>query len=296
MSTSIAIRSWWLSAIGSSGSQRHLSALEGGKAKPAFNCATGGSELRTEVIKRGGKTPVPITRITLTLVFLASSGSMSTGAARAHLEPEAQEIVVTGSKSSTLDAGKLARALRAYEEGRRVLAPQSKLFFAVKPGPKARGLEGLKLTFHSRGLTVPIPIDGDRRFALPALTDKNWKLVANRGGEAVVITPIVLSSGTSPSDRLLGDLRLQCAVGWAMEKPDLPLWMRALASALGGMCKSSALPIFEWSDRAVTRASIIVGSRSEELRVTADRHAFLPPLHDRTVPHTARVRLVYQDN
>jgi len=236
--------------------------------------------------------PVPIVRIAASLALLASSASGQVPVAPA--EPQAQEIVVTGSRAKSLDRKKLARALKAHRSGRSIYAPQSQLFFTMRPTPGAPGLEGLKLAIRTKTGVMPIEIEGGRRFVLPEQIKGKWKLVTNRTSDSFAIEPLVMSPGTSSADRLLGDLRLQCAVVWAMEKPDLPVWMRAFAGAFGGLCTGSIIPYFEWSDRAIAEASVSTGGVTKAVYVTADRHAFRPPVGDKTLPHTARVRFRYQ--
>ena len=85
--------------------------------------------------------PVPIVRIAASLALLASSASGQVPVAPA--EPQAQEIVVTGSRAKSLDRKKLARALKAHRSGRSIYAPQSQLFFTMRPTPGAPGLERL---------------------------------------------------------------------------------------------------------------------------------------------------------
>lgn len=206
--------------------------------------------------------------------------------------PRAEEIVVTGArKPLTLSAKTLARAARAHRKGRPVYAPQSRLSFEVRSGPDRRSLQGLTLTFRSKDKVVPVVLDADHRFVLPELPGKGWKLVANRN---VGVVPLVMSPGTSDADRMLGDLRLQCHVLWAMEKSELPIWARATAAAFGGLCTSPLLGYLEWSDRAIKTAFVTDGGLPRPLFVSSDRHAYRPPLYDKTLPHTARVRFRYE--
>lgn len=206
------------------------------------------------------------------------------------------DIVVTGLlRPLTMSAKEFARAVKAHRELHLVYAPQSRLIFQVRAaaGADGRGMENLKLTFRSKNGIVPVAIDADNRFTLPALPGKGWKLVANRR-RGFGILPLVLSPGTGDADRLLGDLRLQCEVLWAMAKPDLSILMRAAAGALGGFCRGSVLPFFEWSDRAIADASVSTGALTRSVYVTEDRHAYRAPVYDKTLPHSARVRLRYR--
>jgi len=236
---------------------------------------------------------MPIVTPALALSLLALSPTVSPNRAA---ESKVDEIVVTAlSKPLTLNSKELTRAVKAYHKLRAVYAPQSQLLFQIvgAAGSDRRVLEDLKLTLRSKEGSVPVPIDADRRFTLPTSVGKGWTLIANRR-VGFGILPVVLSPGTGTSDRLLGDLRLQCEVQWAMAKPDLSIVMRATASAFGGFCKGSVLPFFEWSDRAIASASVSAGALIRPVYVTEDRMAYRAPVHDKNLPHSARVRVRYR--
>lgn len=209
--------------------------------------------------------------------------------------PRGDEIVVTGSwKPMSLDAKELSRAVKAHGKLRGAYAPQSQLFFQVLRGPGGRSLDGLTLTFRSKKGSVPVLLDANRRFTLPEPPGKGWKLVGNRRSGSFGVMPLVMSPGTADDDRLLGDLRLECQVLWEMGKPDLSIFMRATASVLGGFCKGSVLPFFVWSDRLIGSASVSSRGLARSIYITEDRHAYRPPLHDKTLSHTSRVRVRYE--
>lgn len=238
---------------------------------------------------------MPAAAIALTLIVLAPPAAVPANASAMKTEPRADEIVVTGlSKPSTLNAKELARAVKAHREGRAAYAPLSRLFFVVEPIPRGRSLDGMTLTFRSKGGIVPVMLDADRRFVLPTLPGKGWKLVANRRIGSFEILPLVMSPGTADADRLLGDLRLQCHVLWTMVKPQLSILARATAGALGGMCRSSVIPYFEWSDRAIAKAWVSSGSLMRQIELSQGGHAYPLPVHDKSLPNGARVRFRYR--
>lgn len=234
---------------------------------------------------------MPIVAPALALSLFALSPAPSADRATA---PQADEIVVTAlSKPLKLHSREVARAIKAHRKLRPLYAPNSQLFFQLMAASDQRSLDGLTLTLRSKDGSVPVPIDADRRFTLPASTGENWTLIANRR-TGFGILPVVLSPGTDDSNRLLGDLRLQCQVTWAMAKPDLSLAMRATASLFGGFCKGSILPFFEYSDRAIASASVFARGPARPVDVTQDGMNYRPPVYDKTLPHTARIRLRYR--
>lgn len=119
---------------------------------------------------------------------------------------EPDEIIVTGSaKPYQLSGKQLVTAARVFAKYRPVFAPQGRLLFEVRR-KSGRNLHGLRLSLRTKTSDIPLLLDGQSRFVLPANVDKNWQLVANRGSGSLKIYPMVLSPGTSPDDRLLGDM------------------------------------------------------------------------------------------
>jgi len=207
---------------------------------------------------------------------------------------EDQAISVVGFKNPyRLTVKQLRDAARAYRKGRPVYAPASILYFEVKPARPGESLDGVTLTLRSADRAIPVPLDSANRFVLPELGSDDWQLVANRSRAGLVVRPVVMSPGTSEDDRMLGDMRLQCEVHWAIEKRHMSVFARGAFAAAGG-CQSSSFAIYARSDRAIAHASVTAGPVSRPVQVLRDGYLFRAPLHDKKLPNSARVRFSFQ--
>jgi hypothetical protein len=207
---------------------------------------------------------------------------------------EEQEISVVGFRNPyKLTVKQLRGAARAYRKGKAVYAPASTLFFQVKTAEAGESLDGVTLTLRAADQSIPVPLDAASRFVLPELGSDDWELVANRSRAGLIVRPVVMSPGTSEADRMLGDMRLQCEVHWAIEKQHMSVFARGAFGAAGG-CKSSSFAIYARSDRPIADASVIDGVTSKPVQVLRDGYLFRAPLHDKKLPNSARVRFNFK--
>ncbi|HZF43883.1 MAG TPA: hypothetical protein VEZ48_10790 [Sphingomonadaceae bacterium] len=204
---------------------------------------------------------------------------------------EAPEIVVTAP--CHLKARQLLPALRAYRKGRGARAPGSTLFFETDPAAARGGVTPAMLRIHSGGMTRPVPADSAGRFVLPADPPDDLQITGPCHDGTLAISPLVMSPGTDAADRRLGDLRLQCAVGWAMAKQALAettgVFMRVLGECAGtrnALANSSARPIAE--------AVVTHGSVTRPLPVREGGFGYSVPLGDKRLPDAARVRFRFR--
>jgi hypothetical protein len=213
-------------------------------------------------------------------------------AAAQSTDADAGEILVVGFKNPyKLTHKELGGALAAYQKGRMTYAPDSGLYFEVKSSG-GETLTGLQLSLAAGDESIPVELDGQNRFVLPALPGGDWELKANRRRGGLIVKPLVLSPGTNEADRLLGDMRLQCEVTWAIERHHVSVFARGAFNAAGG-CRSSKFAIYSRSERPLAGATVTSGAIMKPIQILRDRHLFRVPLHDKTLPHTARVRLQY---
>jgi hypothetical protein len=204
---------------------------------------------------------------------------------------DAPEIVVTAP--CHLKARQLLPALRAYRKGRGARAPGSTLFFETDPAAARGGVTPAMLRIHSGGTTRPVPADSAGRFVLPADLPADLQITGPCHDGTLAISPLVMSPGTQPADRRLGDLRLQCAVGWAMAEQALAqttgVFMRVL-----GECAGSRNAIDTNSARPIAEASIAHGSLTRPVRVEDGGLRYSVPLGDKRLPDAARVRFRFR--
>lgn len=223
----------------------------------------------------------------LTAPLLLATPEATTG-------PPGEEVVVTAyAKPYKLNGKRLATAQRVFAKHRARTSPQARLLFQARPRGQ-RDLSGLRLTLRSAGQSIPVALDGENRFALPSIPKGDWRLVANRGSAAMEITPIVLSPGSTPDDRRLGDLRLECEVVWAaFFTPEMPLWARA-ATAATPPCRSSRLPLYTEADQVIASAFVASGNQITPIQVRKNGRSWRYPGYDKRLPNDARVRFRYE--
>lgn len=225
-------------------------------------------------------------------VILVVSACLSLPAAAQERQQESapsDEIVVNGVRDSTLDLSRLLKAQEVYNAGRETFAPSSSLHFRLRPAAGV-ALDGLTLTLVNRDQRIPVPVDGEGRFALTNVPPGKWELVHNRGAGRIAVRVSVLSSGATELERPLGDLRLQCRVQWELAKANYSFVARAGFNALGG-CSSPNIAIFFSTPGTIRTATVSAGSRTEELPLNESRSAYRPPLGKTDWAHDAIVRV-----
>ena len=202
------------------------------------------------------------------------------------------EIVVNGSRVSTLDLKRLLKAQAVFRNGRAAFAPASTLLFQLKP---AAGVPLAGMTLQLRGAheTIPVAIDGEGRFSLPELPEGRWELVHNRGARRIAVRALVLSAGASEADRPLGDLRLQCRVGWELKKASYSLLARGGFTAAGG-CASTHIRFSYTTPRPVASATITYNGEMRKLMIRADGGTYDAPLADGALSNGARIHLNFE--
>lgn len=203
---------------------------------------------------------------------------------------ESDQIVVTGySKPYKLNGKQLATAARVFRKYRGAYAPQARLMFQVRR-KTSRDLGDLRLALRSKTVDIPLTLDAQSRFVLPDVIGKDWQLVANRGSGGLKIHPLVMTSGTSIDDRLLGDMRLECEVTWAaFIKPELPFLLRAPAAAMNA-CHMANFGLYQNVERPIKTASVVAGGAATPIQLGKGGSSYRYPGFDKRLPNSARVR------
>ena len=202
------------------------------------------------------------------------------------------EIVVTGVRESTVDLDRLLKAQAVFRANRVTFAPASSLLFQLRP-KEGLVVAGMTLTLRKGERSIPVPIDAQSSFVLPDIPLDDWELVHNRGKNRITIRAVVLSPGTSEANRLLGDLRLQCRVGWELTKANTSIFGRSVFAAMGG-CSSSRFAIYNVVLQPIAAAHVRHGTVTHDLPVRSDHMSYRAPLADKGLPNTAQVQLRYQ--
>ena len=231
-----------------------------------------------------------------TLPLTMGSEAIPYGVAFAQSDDEA--ITVLGyDKPFRLDFKKLQKAIRKYEEVMPRFAPDSQLFFEVWPNDPNDKVSDISLELvPKKGDPIAIEIDAQGRFVMPKVEGTKWRLVANRGAKSVAIKPVVLSPGSTETDRRLGDLRAQCPAMSSIAS--LSFLERAAFGTMGG-CESGSLNIFTSSRLPLASAWVEEGDRRADLPIKRYEDAdgvstsYRMPLGDKEWSNEARVHLVY---
>lgn len=157
----------------------------------------------------------------------------------------------------------------------------------------------LALHLVSDNASLPIALDAERRFALPRdqqAWDDNADLIVNRKPGLYIGLPDIRTPGVPDNARRLGDLRLQCEIGWAIVKDDVGLLQRTAFAVLGGPCHTSMARIGVRAPRRLVGATLIAGERREPLdakRIIANGRFFAAPYHDGSWPDDTLVEFQY---
>ena len=191
------------------------------------------------------------------------------------------EVLVNASKSPfSIDGKALRRAAAAFDKDRS-LAPEAPLRFRARDRTPTG--EALRIWIERGDSVETILVGADGLLILPktAFAD-GARLLANRSQDGLSLFPEVLSPSTSLHARRLGDLRLECRVGWALELDEIPLYIRTSFAMAGGVCKSGKIAYHPYVGFRVSSAELRGITDSQPVPVTKGG-AYLPPIHERSL-------------
>ena len=227
----------------------------------------------------------------LAAIACVASLAAPAGAARAQQAPPdaapvADVIEITANRDPELRPYRdMLRGLDAFEAQHR-LAPKAALRFRLVSAAPGTDIAHGRLSIEGSLTSIPVPIAADGTFVLPRIDsagDGDAQLVLNRKKDSVGWRPDIRTPGLAANVRRLGDLRLECEVRWAIEKPRVPLLMRLGVSALGGPCNSANVNVVFIPPKPVAAARLIdpaTGKASTEtIRLVDGGRRFVPPLH-----------------
>jgi len=212
-------------------------------------------------------------------------------------EPDGPDIVVTAGKPLNLDAKVLRAGQRRFAGDRGELAPNGALRFELWRGSGRIPATTVPITLRNEdGQTVPVTVDGEGRIAFGELPKGRWFLTAPAQSQGMSLRPIVLSTGTTPTDRRLGDLRLQCRVMLSMAKAQaslLAMPLMGLLDAIGG-CESKRVHMYHRAEQDLASATALTPAGAQALEISKRGNAYLAPINDRTLGNEVRVKIAYR--
>lgn len=202
-------------------------------------------------------------------------------------------IVVAGSKDPDW---KTYRAFTAgmdiFEEQHR-MAPAASLRFILLPKAANASLKNIKLRIAGDVLSIAVPIADDGTFTVPrsaAATKEDAELFLNRKPGTFRWRPLVRTPGVPPNARRLGDLRLECAVRWAVEQYETPFVIRQLFNAAGQPCVTSKIKVDYIAPRPIAAMYLTMNERRTRLPASLledGGQVYVAPVHDKSWPDDA---------
>ena len=185
-------------------------------------------------------------------------------------EPEAQlgRVQVQGESAIAREKKTLAQLFKAEALFQKfhALAPAAELRFKVYARKQAESAPSLALALVTPAGRVPVVLDGDDRFVIdPAWRqfDERTELRSRLADGRVTWRPDIRSPGVAPGERRLGDLRLQCRVGFGS---GVARGMTGLAwlLALGGEdCDERDWSPSNFAEQPVFAVTLVQGERRE---------------------------------
>lgn len=214
---------------------------------------------------------------------------------------EEAEIQVSGlAKPKRASINQFREALQAFAKHRKAMAPAGPLTFEIIPweksGVSTENLDDVRLAFVSKTGRIPIAIDANHRFTLPdlSLLSDDYKLFSNVGKKPIIIFPRIYSPGTDLTNRRLGDLRLECQVGWGFFKSEVPIFMRAGFGLVGG-CSSKRVVINNRLPKPVANVTITDAGKTSPIALNPKLpSSYRPPIYNKKLSNEARVRIMFK--
>ncbi|QNA87496.1 hypothetical protein G4G28_01715 [Massilia sp. Dwa41.01b] len=219
------------------------------------------------------------------LALMASAGASAQETDAAPASTEAVQVVeVSGVKNPELKPYRqMLKGLDAFEK-LHSLAPAAPLKFQLVSDTRKIAFDTVTLKLSGKNTDVPLPVAGDGTFILPRLpgaAEDNAELVSNKSKGVLRWRGDIHTPGVPDNARRLGDLRLECEIGWAVNREDMPFLTRNSLSAIGGMCRSKMVGLRYQAPRPLANVAFVSGERKLNLRIDpANKRVYYPLLAD----------------
>jgi len=207
------------------------------------------------------------------------------------------QVVVSSLKDAYKTAYRnIQKALTAQYDNPQ-LAPQARMRWALFARDGAPVTGPLPITIAGANGHITILQDGDGAFELPAAVpelgdDVELRIGAKRGD--VILVPLVETGGIDASSRRLGDLRLECEMGWRLEYDDIPVALKAAMKLMGSPCGSKHFDYPFHVRRKLKSATIAHDGQATGLRLGWRSMDFHAPLYDDKLGNDTLVTLDYR--
>ncbi|OFA05617.1 hypothetical protein [Duganella sp. HH101] len=173
------------------------------------------------------------------------------------------------------------------------MAPTASLRFVLLPKAAGASLKDIKLRVAGDDISIPLAVAEDGTFAVPrseAALKEDAELMLNRKPGTFRWRPDVHTPGVPPNARRLGDLRLECAVRWAVEQYELPYLFRKMLNAAGQPCVTARIKVDNIAPRPIAAMYLSLNGRRTQLPSSLledGGKVYLAPVHDQEWPDDA---------
>ncbi|KQW51274.1 MULTISPECIES: hypothetical protein [unclassified Roseateles] len=196
---------------------------------------------------------------------------MAVGAAGAWAaDAQLGRVEVQGEAAIAREKKTLAQLFKAQAlfEKYHALAPAAALKFKVYARTQAESAQRLELALVTPAGRQPVPLDDEDRFVIdPAwrVLDERIELRSRLGDGRVTWRPDIRTPGVAEGERRLGDLRLQCRVGFGSGVARGSSWFGGLLSFSFDDCWDPDWSPSNFADRPVFAVTLVHGERRRVL-------------------------------
>lgn len=234
---------------------------------------------------------ITYTKITKLMMF-SLLGLLATGttAHAQNTEPAPQTsdtvqvVEVSGMKNPELKSYRqMVKGIDAFEKFHS-LAPAATLKFQLISETREVAFDAVTLRLSGDATEVALAIGHDGTFVLPRIASAaadNAALVSNMPKGLLRWRGDVHSPDVPANARRIGDLRLECEVGWEINQEDMSFVARNSLSLLGGLCHSKMIGLRSQAPRPLVSVTLVSGPRKLALQIEPGaKRIFWPPLAD----------------
>ncbi|AZP10869.1 hypothetical protein [Undibacterium parvum] len=214
--------------------------------------------------------------------------------------PEVQAVFVASTRDPDWKPYKaFMTGIKVFDEQHK-LAPMADLLFVLRPRYDNVTVTDVKMTIETDDIRIMVPVAPNGTFALPRndeVAEKGAEIMLSKRRNTLSWRPDIHTPGIPVGTRRLGDLRLECAVRWAVEQAELWSFFRNSINAFGGPCNSAAIKVDYISLLPLAAVYLISTQRREMLAskwIEENGHIYLPPIHDRSWPDDTLVEFEYR--
>jgi hypothetical protein len=206
------------------------------------------------------------------------------------------QVVVSSMKDAYKTAYRnIQKALTAQHDNP-LLAPQARMRWALFARDGTPVTAPVPITIAGTNGHVTVVPDSDGVFELPAAVPELGDDVELRIGvrrSDVRLVPFVDTGGDAASRRL-GDLRLECEMGWRLEYDDIPFALKAAMKLMGSACRSKNFGMPIHVRHRLKSATVLRDGQPVALKLGWRAMTFFAPLHDDALGNDTPIALDYR--